>query len=62
VFGGVFGGVFGVVLSNTPPRSNPDKHWPRSKFGGVLGEKRKIKDKQRHSFYRVTLSNYKVLC
>ena len=42
VFGGVLGGELGVVLSNTPPRSNPDKHWPRSKFGGVLGEKEKF--------------------
>ena len=41
VFGVVYGGVFGVVLGNTPPRSNLDKHWLRSKFGGVLGEKRK---------------------
>ena len=35
------GVVFGVVLSNTPPRSTPDKHWACSKFGGVLGENRK---------------------
>ena len=41
VLGGVFGVVFGVVLGNTPPSSNPDKHWLRSKFGGVLGEIRK---------------------